>query len=248
MDRENFRTLTRKDLCIPSYEQSPMSLPENAPKFTIHEYGSDVISALKDIKMKCKDIIYLGVHVLEEAEPSGIQHLKSEDIFEEIDKLPKYICKYITSVALVPFSCPYEEDGNPILADAECFKRQVTIYAIPQDRIVLKDALARHYTLAHEAGHIIDREILQNKGHSSNYLSYTPQWARAICEDSKIKRITLDQPLFLISPYAEKRQSIGEDFADSVMLFSNREGNLFLRENYPNRYRILEEFLEQKYI
>jgi hypothetical protein len=196
--------------------------------------------------LKCKDTTYKGVHILEEAEPTGIQHLKTEDIFEEIDKLPKNICKYITSVVLFPFPCPYEEDGDPILADAKWLRRQVTIYAIPQDRIVLKDTLTSHHTLAHEAGHIIDREIMQNKGHSSNYISYTPRWAKAMCEDSRIKRTSLDISPYLISPYAEKRQSIGEDFADSVKCFSFQEGKVFLKDNFPNRYNILEEFLEPK--
>ena len=223
-----------------------MSFSETTPKFTIHEYGSDVILALNDIKLKCKDTIYKGVHILEEAEPTGAQHLKTEDILEEIDKLPRYICKYISSVALVPFPCPHEENGDPILADAKWLKMQVTIYAIPYDRNVLKDALAHHHTLAHEAGHIIDREIMRNKGQSSNYLSYTPQWAKAMCEDSRIKRTRSDMPTYLVSQYAEKRQSIGEDFADSVKCFSFQEGRVFLKDNFPNRYKILEEHIEPK--
>jgi hypothetical protein len=223
-----------------------MSLPETTPKFTIHGYGSDEILALNDLKLKCKDTIYKGVHILEEAEATGTQHLKTEDICVEIDKLPKYICKYISTVALVPFPCPYEEDGDPILADAKWLKMQVTIYAIPQDRIVLKDALAHHHTLAHEAGHIIDREIMQTKRQSSNYLSYTPRWVKAMCEDGRIKRTGLNMSTYLVSQYAEKRQSIGEDFADSVKYFSFQEGRVFLKDNFPNRYKILEEFLEPK--
>lgn len=218
------------------------SMPENTPNFTIHEYGSDVILALKDIKLKCKDTTYQGIHILEEAESTGIQHLKTEDIIEEIDKLPKFIRKYIDVIALVPFACPYGEYEDPILADAKWLKRQITIYAIPQDRHVLKDTLACHHTLAHEAGHIIDREIMQNTGRSSNYLSYTPQWTKAMCEDSKSARS--ENPPYLVSSYAEKRQSIGEDFADSVMFFANND--LVFKENFPNRYRILEEFLEPK--
>lgn len=224
-----------------------MSSPENTPKFTIYEYGSDVILALKDIKLKCKDTTYNGIHILEEAEPLGTQHLKTGDIIEEIDKLPQFIRKYISIVVLFPFACPYEEDeGDPILADAKWHRGQVTIYAIPQDRSVLKDVLARNHTLAHEAGHIIDREIMRNKGHSSNYLSYTPQWARAMCEDVRIKRSESNMPSYLVSQYAEKRQSIGEDFADSVKCFSFQEGRVFLKDNFPNRYKILEEFLEPK--
>lgn len=247
MNRKNFGCYPKKDLYILSYERWFMNSPENTPEFTIHEYGSDVILALKDIKLKYKDTTYKGVHILEEAEPLGTQHLKTGDIIKEIDKLPQFICKYISVVVLFPFACPYEEDGDdPIFADAKWHRGQVTIYAIPQDRSVLKDVLAHHHTLAHEAGHIMDREIMQHTGHSSNYLSYTPQWAKAMCEDSRIKRSGANIPSYLVSQYAEKRQSIGEDFADSVKCFSFQEGRAFLKGNFPNRYKILEEFLEPK--
>ena len=218
------------------------------PAPTIREYGSDVISVMpKGQTMKWLETVHLGVCILEEAEPIGAQNLTTEDIIDEINKLPKSIRKHIVSVVLSPFIHANDADGevdNPIFASADWSKAQITIYAIPIERCVLKDNLARHLTLAHEAGHIIDRNIMQNTECSSYYLSYTPRWAKAMCEDSKIKRVRSDLPPYLISQYAEKRQSIGEDFADSVMYFSYPNQRAFLKENYPNRYEILEEFLE----
>ena len=51
-------------------------------------------------------------------------------------------------------------------------------------------------------------------------------------------------PLFLVSKNAEDLQCLREDFADSVMYFSD-EGlyKEFLKENFPNRYKILEELI-----
>jgi hypothetical protein len=111
----------------------------------------------------------------------------------------------------------------------------------------LKEILALHRTIAHEAGHIIDRNIMEGRGLSSNYLSYTPTWSKAMCADSQIKQTSRDSSSYLVSSYADSRQSIGEDFADSVMFYCYEESRALLREFYPNRYKILEEFLESDY-
>jgi hypothetical protein len=88
-------------------------MPENAPEFTIHEYGSDVIFGLPDDqKIKCKDTIYLGVHILEEAESLGTQQLKTKDIIEELDKIPTKIRQYISSIVLATFSHPHQDWFN----------------------------------------------------------------------------------------------------------------------------------------
>jgi hypothetical protein len=57
-------------------------------------------------------------------------------------------------------------------------------------------------------------------------------------------RTRQDLTTYLVSPNAEEMKSLREDFADSVMFFSD-DGcyKEFLRENYPNRYKILEELI-----
>lgn len=186
-------------------------MPNDGQRNTTHNYGLRVIPALKDIKLKFKDTEYQRIDILEEAEPIGTQRLRTEDIIEEIDKLPENIRKYITSIVLFPFSFPDDDVNDPVLASADWSKKQIIIYAISQDRQTLKDTLASNLTLAHEAGHIIDGCVLRNTGNSSYFLSYTPRWAMAMCADSKIKRTRDDLPLYLVSVYAEKRQSLGED-------------------------------------
>jgi hypothetical protein len=243
--KENLPNFPRK--LISPRHQVP-SMDEEIVEITIHEYGPDVVTGMpEDQKIRWKDAITISrIHILEEFEPIGTQKLKTEDIIEELNKLPKCIRKHIGTVVLAPFNHIDDEDDNLILASADWAKAQITIYAIPLDRSGLKDKLAQNLTLAHEAGHIIDRNITQNTGLSSYYLSYTPLWSKAMCEDGKIKRTRSDIPSYLISPYAEKRQSIGEDFADSVMYFSHPDYRAFLKENYPNRYKILEDFLEPR--
>jgi hypothetical protein len=227
-------------------------MPENVHEYTIHEYGPDVISGLDaHQKIKFKDTTYQGVHILEEAEPLGTQHLKTEDIKEELDKLPKNIRKYITSIVLAPFTHPHQDwfdrrsgrEGNAF-ASANPELLQITIYAIPQERNVLKDTLAKHFTLAHEAGHLIDGKIQPPE---FGFFAYTPTWSKAICEDSRVKRNREDLPSFLVSSYAEELKSLRDDFADSVMYFSDEGGyKEFLKENFPNRFRLLEGFLGEK--
>jgi hypothetical protein len=222
-------------------------MDEEIVKTEIHEYGSDVINGLpKGQKIKWSEFITTSkIHILEEYEPTGAQHLKAEDVIEELNKIPENIRKYISIIVLAPFSfsgyyaeCPF--------ASAYWLNSEITIYAFESDRAFLKDKLARHHTIAHEAGHIIDRNIMHGSGYSSNYLSYTPMWSKAMCADSQIMRVHEKWPSYLISPYAEDRNSIGEDFADSVMYFSYETSKAFLRDNYPNRYKILEEFLGPK--
>jgi hypothetical protein len=173
----------------------------------------------------------------------GTQNLKTEDIIEELDKIPGNIRKYISVIVLAPFSFDGGAD-KPIFASADWSKSEIIIYAVEKDRAFLKDKLDRNHTIAHETGHIIDRNIMQSLEHSSNYLSYTPMWSKAMCADSQIARVNHDLPVYLISYYAEDRRSIGEDFADSVMYYSYETSKVFLRENYPNRYKMLEAFLE----
>ena len=200
----------------------------------------------KGQKIKWREFITTSrIHILEEYEPTGAQHLKAEDIIEELNKIPENIRKHISIIVLAQFSFSGDGAEDPF-ASADWSKSEITIYAFDHDREFLKERLADHQTIAHEAGHIIDRNIMRGMGHNSYYLSYTPMWSKAMCADSQLGRAHPDLPLFLISYYAEDRQSIGEDFADSVMWYSHESSKAFLRDNYPNRYKILEEFLEPK--
>lgn len=153
------------------------------------EYGPDIVHGMpQGQRMKMVHTVFENITVVEEFEPIGTQRLRAEDIVEELRKVPDNIRRYIISVVLSPFSCPPEEffgDGDkeePIFASGDWAKGLITIYAIPIDRDVLKDKLAKNLTLAHEAGHIIDW-IAPPK---TEFLSCTPRWSKAMCEDSKI--------------------------------------------------------------
>lgn len=221
----------------------------------IHEYGSDVVMGMpagqkikwKDTTCSRKDAT-TRVHILEEFEPTGKQNLKTEDIIEELNKLPNNLRKYVISIALVPFGHPDQgyfnrrtgNSGGVAFASGDFVNCQITIYAIPKERSILKEALASHFTLAHEIGHIIDGVIQKE----SEFFAYTPKWTKAMCEDTKITHITPDLPYYFVSLNAENMNSLREDFADSVMYFSSNIYNEFLKVDFPNRYKILKEIID----
>jgi hypothetical protein len=225
-------------------------MPENNP--TIREYDSDVITSLpKDQKLKIKETEYIGVHILEAIEPIGTQQLKTEDIVDELKKIPSYIRKFIISIVLNPFPHPDPDffeatigrKINP-LASAYSPKGQIIIYAIPdEERGVLKDMLAKQSTLLHEAGHIIDGTVLRGQERAAQYLAYTPRWTKAMCEDSKYQQEMYGRSHYFVSPYSEELNSLREDFADSVMYFSDGINDETLKANCPNRCKILGELL-----
>lgn len=215
----------------------------NDIKITICEYGSDIITGLPNgQKIKCKDTIYLNIHILEEYEPMSTQHLKTEDIIEELDKVSKNIRRYINYVILAPFVCPieYPEVLGPILATGHSDKGKIIIYAIPASRDYLKSTLAEQFCLSHEAGHIIDGK----KESKNDSFACSSRWTMAMCEDSKSRK-RADLPKYYVSWYAQDMKSLHEDFADSVMYYSDDRHRIFLKENFPNRYKILEELLEK---
>jgi len=165
--------------------------------------------------------------------------------------VPTNIRKYISTIVLAPFDHPYQELFNKrrgksgaAFASADYGKRQITIYPIPAERSVLKNTLAEHLTLSHEAGHIIDASIQPPE---MGFFAYTPRWSEAMCKDSKVERARQDLPQYMVSANAEQMKSLREDFADSVMYFSDEGGyKEFLKENFPNRYKLLEELIDDK--
>jgi hypothetical protein len=214
----------------------------------IYEYGSDVVNGVPEgQKIKWTDATTSsGIHVLEEYGSIGCQNLKIEDIIEALNKIPLNIRKYISVIVLAPFYHPLQDyfnkrmgrEGNAF-ASGDWSNRQITIYAIPKERSILRETLSDHMTLSHEAGHIIDGNIQQNM----EFFAYTPRWTKAMCEDTKVEHITPDLPYYFVSPNAEDLKSLREDFADSVMYFSSGIYNTFLKTDFPNRYKILEELI-----
>jgi len=117
-----------------------------------------------------------------------------------------------------------------------------------ENRDFLKRRLSEHFTLPHEAGHIIDGNIRgPNKFYSTGM-----EWQEAMCLDTRTKRNRTDLPEYYVSDYAEdtrkkfgKGRALLEDFADSVMYFSDENGyKEFLKENFPHRFWILEDLLK----
>jgi len=220
-------------------------------EFNVREYDSNVITSLpKGQNLKVKETKFLGVCILEEADPIGAQQLKTEDIIEELKKIPDYIRKFIISIVLNPFPHPdpdfFESNiGRKIcpLATAYSAKGQIIIYAIPKERTVLRDTLAKQSTLLHEAGHIIDGIVPKGQERLAQYIAYTPRWTRAMCEDSKYQQEMYGRSQYFVSPYAEELNSLREDFADSVRFFSDGINDEILKANCPNRCKILEELL-----
>lgn len=217
----------------------------------IYEYGSDVVNGMPEgQKIKWTDATTSSrIHVLEEYEPIGTQNLKIEDIIEELNKIPPNIRKYISIIVLAPFNHPGQDCINKRIgrestafASGDWLNRQITIYAIPKERSILKETLSDHMTLPHETGHIIDGNIQRNM----EFFAYTPRWTKAMCEDTKVEHITPDLPYYFVSPNAEDLKSLREDFADSVMYFSSSIYNKFLKTDFPNRYKILEELINDR--
>ena len=225
-------------------------------RIEIHEYDSSVVVGMpKDQKIKWKDIeTAFRIHILEEYEPTGTQHLKAEDIIEELKRVPENIRKYVRSVALVPFAHPYKghfiskeeaQDGWTIIGSGDYYKNQITIYAVPLDRSILKGVLRDELTLGHEAGHTIDGDSRAKAKlkTEARFISHTPHWTMAMCKDSKLNRGNTELSSYFVSKYAERCNLLNEDFADSVKFFSDEGCRAELKQNFPSRYKILEDLL-----
>lgn len=225
-------------------------------RIEIHEYDSSVVVGMpKDQKIKWKDIeTAFRIHILEEHEPTGVQNLRAEDIIEELNRIPENIRKYVTSVVLAPFMCPYNdhfiskeeaEDGWTIIGSGDYYKNQITIYAVPLDRSTLRGVLRNELTLGHEAGHTIDGDprAKAKLKTEARFISHTPHWTMAMCKDSKLNRGNTELSSYFVSKYAERCNLLNEDFADSVKFFSDEGCRAWLKQNFPSRYKFLENLL-----
>jgi len=216
----------------------------------IREFGPDVVWGMPDDqKIKMTGTRQKNITVWEEFRPIGTQHLKSEDIIEELKNVPDFLSKYIALIVLSPFdllkNSPFAT-RNPF-ASFNAYSAEILFPKRPEDRNFLKTVLSNHLTLQHEAGHIIDGNI---RG-PNRFYSTGMEWLEAMCLDTKVKHTAPDLPKYYISENAESTKEIGEglalmeDFADSVMFFSDeRRWKKFLKREFPNRYKTLDGLLK----
>jgi hypothetical protein len=227
---------------------------ENA---NIREFGPDFVRGMPEgqtIWMVGTE--YDDTTIWEECEPLGTQNLRSEDIIEELKKIPKSIRKYITSVVLSPFNSEadyafreyFHAKSLTAIANPNPYIKQVTIYAYPLSRIMAKQLISDNRTIQHETGHIIDYLIEASiPGTTYKLFSRDDEWTAAMNEDIKMKQSEKAErglPRFFITPYADRISWKQEDFAEAVAIYSVESNREKLKEYYPNRYKILEKLLK----
>lgn len=190
------------------------------------------------------------ITIWEEYKPIGTQHLKAEDIIEELKTIPECVLNYITSIVLSPFDSIANDFWRKRTGDKDLITfanpdphiRQITIYAISQPQSILKKCLRDNMTIQHEAGHIIDFLTL-SKG---KFFSEDDEWCLAMLEDENekaIEKATNGLHPHFVSYRIEKYNSNPEDFAESVAIFSVDYYRKRFREFYPNRCEILKRIL-----
>jgi hypothetical protein len=214
----------------------------------IKEFGPEVLLGMPGDypPIKMTGWPYKGATVWEEVDPIGTQHLKAEDIIEKLKSFPDYLSRPVRYVILSPFSGPNECVGEKTWASCNYEKAQITFFMQPFDREFSKRyLLSNKLALQHEIGHIIGGNLIYRKNFNKSNIG----WIESMCLDSKIERVRSDLPKYYVSRNAEKAKSefdaLLEDIADSVAQYS--EGNNLrnqLKENYPNRYKILEVSLK----
>lgn len=215
----------------------------------VREFGNDFMHGMpRGQTIRMVSILYDGVDIWSEYEPSGEQHLAPTDIIEELRRTPKTISQYISSIVLSPFDNPDDLVWSELLgkkveslATSYCPGQRIVIYSRPESREDIKTRLIDHLTLQHEAGHIID---CHTGIATSRRFSGSAEWSEAMSFDSQIQRDRSDLPRYFISYYAEDMQSNKEDFADAVAYYSDAEWNDgFLEKYYPNRYKLLQRLI-----
>jgi hypothetical protein len=194
---------------------------------------------------------YKGATVWEEVNPIGTQHLKAKDIIERLKSFPDYLSRQVRYVILSPFSNPNEciinGEYKKTWASCNYENARITFFMQPFfDRENSKLYLLSHKrTLQHEIGHIIGGNLI----HRNDFNKSGIGWIEAMCLDSRLERVRSDLPKYYVSKYAEisnnEFDALLEDIAESVVQYSD-ENDLRnqLKENYPNRYKILEVSLK----
>ncbi|HOV80809.1 MAG TPA: hypothetical protein PK728_12020 [Bacillota bacterium] len=143
-----------------------------------------------------------------------LQKLTVDEVGTELEKLPERLKSLVNEIQILDYRNPddlYWEQKYGI-KDFRSFatggKGRIHFYA---NEYMSPEQIRRHLpeTLAHEAGHNLDQDLGQKISHG-NYFSDTQAWQRAVNDDYTFSRKKW------VSPYAEKTQSVHEDFADSV--------------------------------
>jgi hypothetical protein len=194
---------------------------------------------------------YRGATVWEEVNPTGRQYLKAEDIIEKLKTFPDYLVRPVHYVILSPFGNPKDSVFGEIIeitwASCNYDKAQITFFMQPLDEESSKSHFTQKLVLQHEIGHIIGGNLLYRKNFNKSGIT----WLEAMCLDAQFERPNPNLPKYYVSRYAESAKAesefnaLLEDIAESIAQFSD-ENNLKiqLKDNYPNRYKILEGLLK----
>lgn len=157
------------------------------------------------------------------------QHITIKQLSEQFEKMPEWLQKQVTRIELADYQNPMDSYW------AKRYKiknfrsyatggKTITFYAndtIPQDKTLLE-------TLRHESGHNLDR--------NANRISMTATWNDAIKKDQRN-----NGGLKYISPYANRANSVVEDFADSIDIYCENPAKF--KEQYPNRCAVIENII-----
>jgi hypothetical protein len=227
---------------------------EEIAKTAIQEFGSDFVRGMPSgQRIEMVSFTFEHITIWEEYKPIGTQHLKAEDIIEELKSIPECIRNYITSIVLSPFDSIAndfwrERTGDKDLitfANPDPHIKQITIYAISQPQSILKKCLKDNMTIQHEAGHMIDF-LTPSKG---KFFSEDSEWCLAMLKDEEVKQKEKAEnglPAHFISDRIEKYNSNPEDFAESIAIFSVDYYRKLFREYNPNRCEILKRILNAR--
>lgn len=157
------------------------------------------------------------------------QHITIKQLSEQFEKMPEWLQKQVTRIELTDYRNPQDSYW------AKRYKiknfrsyatggKTITFYTndtIPQNEILLG-------ILRHESGHNLDR--------NANRISMTATWNDAIKKDQRN-----NGGLKYISPYANRANSVVEDFADSIDTYCENPAKF--KELYPNRCAIIENII-----
>lgn len=192
--------------------------------------------------------MYQNIEIYAERDPIGTQMLRTEDIIEELNKIPRKLLKYVFCIVLSPLDNPLNShftkkysvpNGIKSIAMVDSDMRQISIFKQVQncDRNGAKSDLSENMTIIHEIGHLLDSRF----GQGSISLSKGEKWRLAMEEDASIKGIQASSPEYYVPGNARIFKDIGEDFADTFKYFMNDITKSWFVITFPNRNKILEE-------
>lgn len=247
--KENSYNHNLKELISSPNHPSPMD--EEINWGPVQEFGPNFVRGMPaDQRIKMVPLVFKHITIWEEYEPKGTQHLRAEDILDELRYIPNCIINYISSIVLSPFDCDSNDywrkrtgdKGLVGIANPDPHTKQITIYAIPESRNILKQYLKDNLTIQHEVGHIID---FLTPSHGK-FLSEGVDWSSAMLKDMEVKPVEKMKhalPTYYVSDDAKELDTNPEDFAESVAIYSVKNYRMRFRKCYPNRCEILKRLL-----